>query len=132
PIRICEYKGVNVLKERAKRVLPSHKIGDNSLRQMGFIKQGNLYIHSNDVSAQAGKDDKDIHMPNPTHAARPSHVQKEFSLESLSRQMTEMARLQNEMMSIQNTRHEEICTHLKNLDERIFGLERHFEHSNEF
>ncbi|KOM58606.1 hypothetical protein LR48_Vigan11g164000 [Vigna angularis] len=45
---IYGYKGIDVSSERAKPVLPNHKIGDNSLRQMGFIKQGNSYIHSDD------------------------------------------------------------------------------------
>ncbi|WVZ09950.1 hypothetical protein V8G54_014480 [Vigna mungo] len=35
---ICEYKGVNVFNEHYETVLPGHKIGDNSLRQMGIIK----------------------------------------------------------------------------------------------
>ncbi|KOM48030.1 hypothetical protein LR48_Vigan07g173400 [Vigna angularis] len=33
---ICKYKGVDVFNERAERVPPSQKIGDSSLRQMGF------------------------------------------------------------------------------------------------
>ncbi|WVZ04148.1 hypothetical protein V8G54_024954 [Vigna mungo] len=126
--QICEYKGVDVSNEHYETVLPGHKIGDNSLRQMGFIKQGNSYVHSDNVGGQADEDeDADIHMPDPTHVAGPSQVNEEYSLESLSRQMSEMARLQDEMMAIQNTRHEEICTHLKSLDERISGLERHFD-----
>lgn len=71
-------------------------------------------------------------MSDPTHVAGPSHVEEEFSLESLSKQMYEMARLQNEMISIQNTCHEEICTHLKNFDERVSGLKKHFHNSDEF
>ncbi|WVY97021.1 hypothetical protein V8G54_029172 [Vigna mungo] len=126
--RICEYKGVDVSNEHYEVVLPGHKIGDNSLRQMRFIKQGNSYVHSDNVGGQADEDDdEDIPMPDPTHVAGPSQVNEEYSLESLSRQMSEMARLQHEMMVIQNTRHEEICTHLKSLDERISGLERHFD-----
>ncbi|KOM43338.1 hypothetical protein LR48_Vigan05g094200 [Vigna angularis] len=96
--------------------------------QMGFIKQGLSYIHPEDALGGPEHEDEaaDIPMPDPTHAAGPSQVHEEYSIESLSRQMTEMARLQNEMMNIQNTRHEEICTHLRNLDTRISGLERHF------
>ncbi|KOM58413.1 hypothetical protein LR48_Vigan11g144700 [Vigna angularis] len=126
--QICEYKGVDVTNEHHETVLPGHKVRDNSLRQMGFIKQGLSYIHLEDaLGGQENEDEAaDIPMPDPTHAAGPSQVHEEYSLESLSRQMTEMARLQNEMMNIQNTRHEEICTHLTNLDTRISGLERHF------
>ncbi|WVY90732.1 hypothetical protein V8G54_036246 [Vigna mungo] len=130
--QICEYKGVDVSNEHYETVLPGHRIGDNSLRQMGFIKQGDSYV---DPEGAAGvqvdeEEDADVHMPEPTNVAGPSRVNEDYSLESLSRQMSEMARLQHEMMAIQNTRHEEICTHLKSLDERISGLERHFD-SNE-
>ncbi|KOM47825.1 hypothetical protein LR48_Vigan07g152900 [Vigna angularis] len=134
--QICEYKGVDVTNEHHETVLPGHKIGDNSLRQMGFIKQGLSYIHPEDaIGGQENADEAaDIPMPDPTQVVGPSQVHEEYSLESLSRQMTEMARLQNEMMNIQNTRHEEICTHLRNLDTRISGLERHFNNdaSNDF
>ncbi|WVY95747.1 hypothetical protein V8G54_027898 [Vigna mungo] len=96
---------------------------------MGFIKQGNSYVHPEDATGgQADEDENaDIHMPEPTNVAGPSQVNEEYSLESLSRKMSEMARLQHEMMAIQNTRHEEICTHLKSLDDRISGLERRFD-----
>ncbi|KOM47557.1 hypothetical protein LR48_Vigan07g126100 [Vigna angularis] len=123
--RICEYKGVDISNERAERVLPNHKTGDNFLRQMGFLKQGNVYIHADDVDAPADEDEEDIPMPDPTHIAGPSQEQEEFSMASLSRKLSEMARLQN-------VRHEEICTHLKNIDERISGLEKHFQDSDEF
>ncbi|KOM56528.1 hypothetical protein LR48_Vigan10g242000 [Vigna angularis] len=126
--QICEYKGVDVTNEHHVTVFPGHKVGDNSLRQMGFIKQGLSYIHPEDaIGGQENEDEAaNIPMPDPTHVAGPSQMHEEYSLESLSRQMTEMARLQNKMMNIQNTRHEEICTHLRNLDTRISGLERHF------
>ncbi|WVZ26086.1 hypothetical protein V8G54_004630 [Vigna mungo] len=99
---------------------------------MGFIKQGDSYVHPEGAAGvQADEEeDADVHMPEPTNVVGPSRVNEDYSLESLSRQMSEMARLQHEMMAIQNTRHEEICTHLKSLDERISGLERHFD-SNE-
>ncbi|WVZ21078.1 hypothetical protein V8G54_008400 [Vigna mungo] len=126
--QICEYKGVDVTNEHHETVLPGHKVGDTYLRQMGFIKQGLSYIHPED--AIGGQDNADeatnIPMPDPTHVAGPSQVNEEYSLESLSRQMIEMACLQNEMMNIQNTRHDEICTHLRNLETRMSGLERHF------
>ncbi|WVZ16758.1 hypothetical protein V8G54_009740 [Vigna mungo] len=101
--QIYEYKGINVSNEHYETVLPAHKIGDNSLRKMGLIKQRNSYVHSNDVGVQANEDvDEDFHMPDPTQVVGPS----------------------------QNTRHEEICTHLKSLDERISVLERHFDESS--
>ncbi|KOM37767.1 hypothetical protein LR48_Vigan03g114900 [Vigna angularis] len=126
--QICEYKGVDITNEHYEHVLPGHKVGDNSLRQMGFIQQGLSYIHPEDAigEQESEDDDANIPMPDPTNVAGPSQIHEDYNLESLSRQMTEMARLQNEMMNIQNTRHEEICTHLKNLDTRISGLERHF------
>ncbi|KOM25211.1 hypothetical protein LR48_Vigan54s000800 [Vigna angularis] len=127
--KICEYKGVDISNEHFEHVLPGHKIGENSLRQMGFIQQGLSYIHPEDaIGEQASEDDDaNIPMPDPTNVAGPSQIHEDYSLESLSRQITEMARLQN-------TRHEEICTHLKNLDNRISGLERHFnsDESDEF
>lgn len=89
-----------------------------------------IYIHSDDVGFQAHKDanedEEDTEFPDLINVAGPSHLLEEFSMESLSRQMTEMARMQNEMMNFQNARHEEICTHLKHIDERISGLEKHF------
>ncbi|WVY98395.1 hypothetical protein V8G54_030546 [Vigna mungo] len=110
--RIYEYKGVNVSNEH-------------------YETQGNSYVHSDDVDDQADEDDdEDIHMPDPTHVAGPSQVHEEYNLESLSRQMSRMTRLQHEMMTIQNTRREEICTHLKSLDERISGLEIHFDNND--
>ncbi|WVZ18005.1 hypothetical protein V8G54_005327 [Vigna mungo] len=102
---------------------------------MGFLKQGDFYVHSEDIRVQAAtNEDEEIHMPDPTHVAGPSQVNAEYSLESLSRQMSEMARLQHEMMAIQDTRHEDICAHLKNLDERISGLEMRYDNdmSDEF
>ncbi|WVZ26390.1 hypothetical protein V8G54_004934 [Vigna mungo] len=94
---------------------------------MGFLKQGDSYVHPEGVAGVQvdEEEDADVHMPEPTNVAGPSRVNEDYSLESLSRQ--EMARLQHEMMAIQNTLHEEICTHLKSLDERISGLERHFD-----
>ncbi|KOM26507.1 hypothetical protein LR48_Vigan280s000700 [Vigna angularis] len=134
--QICVFKGVDVTNEHHETVLLGHKVRDNSLRQMGFIKQGLSYIHPEDAIDVQGNEDEvaDIPMPDPTHVAGPSQVHEEYSLESLSRQMTEMTRLQNEMMNIQNTRHEEICTHIRNLDTRISGLEQHFisDESDEF
>ncbi|WVZ25721.1 hypothetical protein V8G54_004265 [Vigna mungo] len=85
--QICEYKGVDVSNEHYETVLPGHKIGDHSLRQIGFIRQGNSYDHSDDVGGQAIEDeDEDIYMLDPTHVAGPSQVNEEYSLESLSRQ----------------------------------------------
>ncbi|XP_022638142.1 uncharacterized protein LOC111241882 [Vigna radiata var. radiata] len=134
--QICVYKGVDISNEHYESVLLGHRVGDNSLRQMGFLKQGDSYVHPDDVAGvQADEEeDADNPMPDPTNVVGTSQVNEKYSLESLSRQMSEMARLQNEMMHIQNTRHEEICTHLRNLDTRISGLERHFnsDESDEF
>ncbi|KOM38139.1 hypothetical protein LR48_Vigan03g152100 [Vigna angularis] len=87
----------------SQHVLPGHKIGENSLRQRGFINQGLSYIHPEDaIGEQASEDDDaNIPMPDPTNVAGPSQIHEDYSLESLSRQIIEMARLQN-------TRHEEI------------------------
>ncbi|WVZ23013.1 hypothetical protein V8G54_001557 [Vigna mungo] len=48
-----------------------------------------------DKPEESDEDEEDIQMPDPTYVAGPSHVQEEFSLENLSRQISEMARLQN-------------------------------------
>ncbi|KOM48541.1 hypothetical protein LR48_Vigan07g224500 [Vigna angularis] len=132
--QICVFKGVDITNENHETVLPGHKVGDNSLRQMGFIKQGQSYIHPEDAIEGNEDEAEDIPMPDPTNVAGPSQVHEEYSLESLSRQMTEMTRLQTEMMNIQNIRHEEICTHLRNLDTRVSGLEQHLlsDESDEF
>ncbi|KOM48094.1 hypothetical protein LR48_Vigan07g179800 [Vigna angularis] len=131
--QICEYKGVDITNENHETVLPGHKVGDNSLRQMGLIKQGQSYLHPEDAIEGNEDEADDIPMPDPTNVAGPSQVHEEYSLESLSRQMTEMTRLQTEMMNIQNIRHEEICAHLRNLDTRVSGLEQHlFSESDEF
>ncbi|WVZ15141.1 hypothetical protein V8G54_012707 [Vigna mungo] len=105
--QIWEYKGVDVSNEHYETVLPCHRIGDNSLRQMGFVKQGDSYVHPEGAAGvQADEEeDADVHMPEPTNVAGPSRVNEDYSLESLSRQMSEMARLQHEMMAIKNTRH---------------------------
>ncbi|KOM26782.1 hypothetical protein LR48_Vigan317s000300 [Vigna angularis] len=132
--QICVFKGVDITNENHETVLPGHKVGDNSLRQMGFIKQGQSYIHPEDAIKGNEDEAEDIPMLDPTNVAGPSQVHEEYSLESLSRQMTEMTRLQTEMMNIQNIRHEEICTHLRNLDTRVSGLEQHLlsDESDEF
>ncbi|WVZ19455.1 hypothetical protein V8G54_006777 [Vigna mungo] len=103
---------------------------------MGFLKQGDSFVHPDDAAGvqEEEEEDADNPLPDPTNVASSSQINQEYSLESLSRQMTEMARLQHEMMNIQNTRHEKICTHLLNLDTRISGLEQHFisDESDEF
>ncbi|WVZ10786.1 hypothetical protein V8G54_015316 [Vigna mungo] len=134
--QICVYKGVDISNEHCETVLPTHRIGENSLREMGFLKQGDSFVHPDDAAGvqEEEEEDADNPFPDPTNVASSSQINQEYSLENLSRQMTEMARLQHEMMNIQNTRHEEICTHLLNLDTRISGLEQHFisDESDEF
>ncbi|KOM50069.1 hypothetical protein LR48_Vigan08g089600 [Vigna angularis] len=47
--RICKYKGVDVLTEAFQSTHPDNKICGSGLRQMGFILQGNTYIHRTGV-----------------------------------------------------------------------------------
>ncbi|KOM43445.1 hypothetical protein LR48_Vigan05g104900 [Vigna angularis] len=89
--KICEYKGVDITNEHYEHVLPGHKIGDNSLRQMGFIQQGLSYIHPEDAIGEqaSADDDANIPMPDPTNVAGPSQIHEDYSLESLSFQSLE-------------------------------------------
>ncbi|KOM55397.1 hypothetical protein LR48_Vigan10g128900 [Vigna angularis] len=127
---ICIYKGVDVTGEKFLTVLPTHQIEESALHQMGFIRQGNLFVRAEDDIAQeddaSAEEGEDIPMPHPTNVAGPSNPPQEYSLESISRQIEAMATMQqtrmDDMMAYHNLRYDEINTHLKEIDDKLAKL----------
>ncbi|KOM25321.1 hypothetical protein LR48_Vigan97s001100 [Vigna angularis] len=82
---ICVYKGVDVTGEKSLTVLRNHEIEESTLHQMGFIRQGNMFVRAEDDIAQeeeaSAEEDEDIPLPHPTNVAGPSHPPQEYSLE---------------------------------------------------
>ncbi|KOM49402.1 hypothetical protein LR48_Vigan08g022900 [Vigna angularis] len=97
---------------------------------MGFIRQGNLFVRAEGDIAQdddaSAEEDEDIPMPHPTNVAGPSHPPQEYSLESISRQIEEMASMQqtrmDDMMAYHTLRYDEINNHLKQIDDKLAKL----------
>ncbi|WVZ26559.1 hypothetical protein V8G54_005103 [Vigna mungo] len=86
--RICEYKRVDVFTEVFQSTHPKSQIRSSSLRQMGFILQGNTYVHHDDVG-NPEDEDEDQEIDDIQDAARPSAptpANDSYSSESLSRQ----------------------------------------------
>ncbi|KOM45499.1 hypothetical protein LR48_Vigan06g080500 [Vigna angularis] len=127
---ICIYKGVDVTGEKFLTVLPTHQIEESALHQMGFIRQGNLFVRAEDDIAQeddaSAEEDEAIPMPDPTNVAGPSHPPQEYSLESISRQIDAIASMQqtrmDEMMAYHTLRYDEINTHLQEIDDKLAKL----------
>ncbi|KOM25657.1 hypothetical protein LR48_Vigan148s002100 [Vigna angularis] len=127
---ICVYKGVDVTGEKFVHVLPSHQIEESALHQMGFIRQGNMFVRAECDNAQdadeSAEEDGAIPMPDPTNVAGPSHPPQEYSLESISRQIEAMAFMQqtrmDDMMAYHTLRYDEINTHLKEIDDKLAKL----------
>ncbi|KOM47640.1 hypothetical protein LR48_Vigan07g134400 [Vigna angularis] len=127
---ICIYKGVDVTGEKSLTVLRNHEIEESALHQMGFIRQGNMFVRAEDDIVQEGEasaeEDEDIPMPHPTNVAGPSHPPQEYSLESISRQIEEMASMQqrrmDDMMAYHTLRYDEINNHLKEIDDKLAKL----------
>ncbi|KOM38305.1 hypothetical protein LR48_Vigan03g168700 [Vigna angularis] len=69
-LRICEYKEVDVFGEAFQSTHNGSKIGNSSLCQMGFILQGNTYIHRDDVGNPI-EEDEDQQMDDILDEARP-------------------------------------------------------------
>ncbi|KOM50151.1 hypothetical protein LR48_Vigan08g097800 [Vigna angularis] len=127
---ICVYKGVDVMGEKFLSVLPTHQIEESALHQMGFIRQGNMFVRAEGDNAQdaeeSAEEDEAIPMPHPTNVAGPSHPPQEYSLESISRQIEAMAFMQqtrmDDMMAYHTRRYDEINTHLKEIDDKLAKL----------
>ncbi|KOM40789.1 hypothetical protein LR48_Vigan04g098700 [Vigna angularis] len=127
---ICVYKGVDVTSEKFVHVLPSHQIEESTLHQMGFIRQGNMFVRAEGDNAQdvdeSAEEDEAIPMPDPTNVVGPSHPPQEYSLESISRQIEAMAFMQqtrmDDMMAYHTLRYDEINTHLKEIDDKLAKL----------
>lgn len=125
--KILEYRGVDVTGEECLHVLPSHKIGESTLRQMGIILQGDHYVFVEEVGAQANEDvdedDQEAPMPNPTNVAGSSQPPPQYSLESISRQIEMMATMQqtrmDELMAFHNRHYDEINSHLHEIDTKL-------------
>ncbi|KOM43442.1 hypothetical protein LR48_Vigan05g104600 [Vigna angularis] len=121
---------VDVTGERFLSVLPTHQIEESALHQMGFIRQGNMFVRAEGDNAQdaeeSDEEDEAIPMPHPTNVAGPSHPPQEYSLESISRQIEAMAFMQqtrmDDMMAYHNRRYDEINTHLKEIDDKLAKL----------
>ncbi|KAG2399312.1 uncharacterized protein HKW66_Vig0082060 [Vigna angularis] len=127
---ICVYKGVDVTGEKHLSVLRSHEIEESALHQMGFIRQGNMFVRAEDDIAPeddaSAEEDQDIPMPHPTNVAGPSHPPQEYSLESISRQIADMASMQqsrmDDMMAYHALRYDAIDNHLKEIDDKLAKL----------
>ncbi|KAG2376205.1 uncharacterized protein HKW66_Vig0156410 [Vigna angularis] len=127
---ICVYKGVDVTREKHLSVLRSHEIEESALHQMGFIRQGNMFVRAEDDIAPeddaSAEEDEDIPMPHPTNVAGPSHPPQEYSLEIISRQIADMASMQqsrmDDMMAYHALRYDAIDNHLKEIDDKLAKL----------
>ncbi|KOM48349.1 hypothetical protein LR48_Vigan07g205300 [Vigna angularis] len=134
--KICEYKGVNIIGENSTRVLPTHEIGENNLKQMGFILPENIFVHKEDSQ---NDDDEDV---EPINVARPSNVGpsydpslSSFSMEEhlvdLTHQMEQMENLQQsrheEFVELQSAQHDRLCRLLNYLDARLKNIESHYD-----
>ncbi|KOM47401.1 hypothetical protein LR48_Vigan07g110500 [Vigna angularis] len=76
-------RGVDVTGEKFLHVLPTHQIEESALHQMGFIRQGNMFVRAEGDNAQdADESDEAIPMPDPTNVVGPSHPPQEYSLET--------------------------------------------------
>ncbi|KOM52242.1 hypothetical protein LR48_Vigan09g090100 [Vigna angularis] len=97
---------------------------------MGFIRQGNMFVRAEDDIAPeddaSAEEDEDIPMPHPTNVVGPSHPPQEYSLESISRQIADMASMQqsrmDDMMAYHALRYDEIDNHLKEIDNKLAKL----------
>ncbi|KOM52359.1 hypothetical protein LR48_Vigan09g101800 [Vigna angularis] len=95
----------------------------------GF-KRGNLFVRAEDDIAPeddaSAEEDEDIPMTHPTNVAGPSHPPQEYSLESISRQIADMASMQqsrmDDMMAYHALRYDEIDNHLKEIDNKLAKL----------
>ncbi|KAG2405984.1 uncharacterized protein HKW66_Vig0052390 [Vigna angularis] len=127
---ICVYKGVDVTGEKHLSVLRSHEIEESTLHQMGFIRQGNMFVRAEDDIAPeddaSAEEDEDLPMPHPTNVAGPSHPPQEYSLESISRQIADMASMHqsrmDDMMAYHALRYDAIDNHLKEIDDKLAKL----------
>ncbi|WVZ18150.1 hypothetical protein V8G54_005472 [Vigna mungo] len=125
--KILEYRGVDVTGEECVHVLPSNKIGESTLRQMGIILQGNHYVFPEEVGALVNEDidedDQEAQMPDPTNVVGSSQPPPQYSLESISRKIEMMATMQqtrmDEMMAFHNRRYDEITSHLHEIDSKL-------------
>ncbi|KOM55896.1 hypothetical protein LR48_Vigan10g178800 [Vigna angularis] len=100
------------------------------VKQMGFIRQGNMFVRAEGDNAQdadeSDEEDEVIPVPDPTNVAGPSHPPQEYSLVSISRQIEAMAFMQqtrmDDMMAYHTRRYDEINTHLKEIDDKLAKL----------
>ncbi|KOM55370.1 hypothetical protein LR48_Vigan10g126200 [Vigna angularis] len=113
-----EYKGVDVLTEAFQSTHPGNKIDSSGHLQMGLVLQGNTYVHHDDVGNPNDKDDDEemVDVPDEAGSFAPASPNQSYSLESLPRQLSNMYLLQA-------SRHEEVCSLLRGLDDRVHTLE---------
>ncbi|WVZ13167.1 hypothetical protein V8G54_017697 [Vigna mungo] len=117
--RICEYKGVDVSTEAFHNTHPKNKIGSSALPHMGFILQGNTYIHRDDVG-NLEEEDEDHEIDDVQDEAGPSApalVNHSYFLESLSRQLSNISIFQCSIFRL------EVCSILRGLDDRVHARE---------
>ncbi|WVZ18575.1 hypothetical protein V8G54_005897 [Vigna mungo] len=124
--RICDYKGVNIEREKVSHTLPSNEIGQGALKQMGFIPHGNNFIHKGDVPVEEGEEDAPI--PDELKKAHP-HIWRKIA--TLTRRMEETYNLQairhQELLSLHATQHEQMCGLISDIDNRLTNVELHLE-----
>ncbi|KOM43515.1 hypothetical protein LR48_Vigan05g111900 [Vigna angularis] len=109
------------INKKKTTMLPAHEIRDNTLRQIGFVKRGNTFVHKEDAK---NDDDDDAHMTESVNVVGSSNVGpshdpslSSFSIEdqfaTVTQQIEQMSTLQQskheELMKLQHTHHEHVC-----------------------
>ncbi|KOM49520.1 hypothetical protein LR48_Vigan08g034700 [Vigna angularis] len=113
------------------------KIGETTLRQMGFVAHGNVFLHKDEENQEDEDDDVDAHMAEPIRevapfAAGPSTIpsSSSFSMEeyfaNLSKQMEDMSLVHqvrfDELMEMHQTHHDYVCERFEDFDTRLGNI----------
>ncbi|KOM56456.1 hypothetical protein LR48_Vigan10g234800 [Vigna angularis] len=87
------------------------EIGETTLRQMGFVARGNIFVHKDEAYNDDEDDDIDAHMIEPVNVVDPSKAallaapsSSSFSIEehlaNFTRQMEQMRNFQEQMSTL--------------------------------
>lgn len=114
-------------------------IGETTLRQMGFVARGNIFLHKDEEKQDEEDDDMDAQMAKPVREAAPSAVgpfaipsSSSFSMEvyfaNVSKQMeyislAHQARF-DEIIEMQQTHHDYVCDRFEDFDTRLGNIEK--------
>ncbi|KOM26486.1 hypothetical protein LR48_Vigan277s000600 [Vigna angularis] len=75
PEKIVEFKGVNVEGMHTQAIQSIGKeILETTLRQMGFVERGNVFLHKDEENQSDEDDGEDAHMAEVVRKAAPSIV----------------------------------------------------------